>query len=128
MHHGLLEQRLLDRQSGVCFICEGKIDLALHDVEIDHVIPIAADGKDSENNFAVTHESCNRQKSASDLRVARVLARFQKIEHVASAENGVGATLAHVLKAYGGAELKLKAIFEGHTFRFSTAASNGAEN
>jgi len=122
-----LQKRLLERQSGVCFICDEKIDLALHDVEIDHIVPIAADGKDSENNFALTHELCNRQKSASDLRVAQVLARFQRVEQEAGGKNGTGANLGHILKTYGGAKLKLKAIFEEHTFRFTTAAGNGVQ-
>ncbi len=73
-----LKRRLFERQNGVCFICEEPIDLVLQrdGLEIDHIIPIASDGKDEENNFALTHEFCNRNKSASDLRVARVVARF----------------------------------------------------
>ena len=59
-----LERRLLSRQSGVCFICEDSIDLKLHgdSLEIDHIIPIAVGGKDDENNFALTHEQCNRRE------------------------------------------------------------------
>ncbi len=77
-----LKRRLLERQNGVCFICEKPIDLVLQRdaLEIDHIIPIASDGKDEENNFALTHEFCNRTKSASDLRVARVMARFSGSE------------------------------------------------
>ena len=120
-----LEKRLLDRQSGVCFICEESIDQALHEVEIDHVVPIAADGKDNENNFALTHELCNRQKSASDLRIARVLARFKKIEAAANSELAAGANLGHVLRAFGGARHKLRAVAENGTFRFSTPSDQG---
>ena len=65
-----LEQRLLDRQSGRCFICNKLIDLVLHagQLDIDHIIPRADIGPDEENNFAITHATCNRQKGASDLR------------------------------------------------------------
>jgi len=66
------------------------------------MIPIASGGKDEENNFALTHEFCNRTKSASDLRVAKVMARFSKIEQTANKEDdsGRGANLGHVLRAY----------------------------
>ena len=58
----LLEQRLHVRQTKLCFICDEAIDLVLHKgrLEIDHVDPLAKDGLDAENNFALTHSSCNR--------------------------------------------------------------------
>ena len=62
---------LMNTQSGNCFICGGQIDLTLHStsIDIDHIEPISNGGKDGPENFAVTHESCNRSKQASDLRV-----------------------------------------------------------
>ena len=61
-----LEKRLLSRQSNRCFICDDAIDLVLHkgQLDIDHIDPLAEDGLDAENNFALTHESCNRSKGA----------------------------------------------------------------
>ncbi len=124
-----LEDRLYARQDRVCFICENPIDLDLQrsNLEIDHVIPIANEGKDEENNFALTHEPCNRRKSSSDLRVARVLYRFSRIEQMASDEPGQqGANLGHVLSAYGGAKHLLRMIVEKHSVRFSIPGDSGA--
>ena len=61
-----LEKRLHDRQSGKCFICSNPIDLILHQgqLEVDHIEPIAEGGADTENNFALVHSHCNRQKGA----------------------------------------------------------------
>jgi hypothetical protein len=123
-----LEDRLYARQNGACFICEEPIDLALQrkDLEIDHIVPIANEGKDEENNFALAHEPCNRKKSSSDLRVARVLSRFSKIEQMASDEPGQqGANLGHVLNAYGGSKQSLRMIVEKGTVRFSIPGEDG---
>ncbi|MBI1798637.1 MAG: HNH endonuclease [Candidatus Eisenbacteria bacterium] len=121
-----LEQRLLARQSGVCFLCEEPIDFQLQAdmLEIDHIVPVASGGKDEENNFGLTHEACNRKKSASDLRVARVMMRFAKIED--SADAGQGANLGDVLKAYGGGTKPLRMIRDGSTVRYSIPSEGGA--
>ena len=51
-----LEQKLLARQTGRCFICDDPIDLMLHrgQLDIDHIDPLIEDGLDAENNFALT--------------------------------------------------------------------------
>jgi hypothetical protein len=46
-----LEQQLWSQQSGKCFISEEPIDLALEEVDIDHVIPMRDNGKDDPSNF-----------------------------------------------------------------------------
>ena len=66
-----LMARLHKLQGGVCFIGEEPLDLAKDKLEIDHIIPRAKGGKDDENNYAVTCEFHNRNKSDSDLRIAR---------------------------------------------------------
>jgi len=77
--------------------------------------------------FAITHEVCNRRKSSSDLRVARVLARFAKIEKEANKEtNQQGANLGHVLRAYEGAKLPLRIMVDQDTVRFSISNGGGA--
>lgn len=105
--HSLL-QRLHAAQLGNCFICEKAIDLKLQGgaVDIDHVEPLVAGGKDAEENFALTHASCNRSKQASDLRVARVLARFDRIK-ASCADQNRAPNLADVLAHYGGAKFDL---------------------
>ena len=79
-----LEQRLLIRQSGRCFICDEAIDLLLHkgQLDVDHIDPLAEDGLDAENNFALTHESCNRGKRAANLQVARRIKEFSSAPRV----------------------------------------------
>ena len=52
-----LTLKLLSIQNHCCFICLETIDLKLHTTNIDHITPLANKGKDSEENFAVTHES-----------------------------------------------------------------------
>ncbi|HVB52673.1 MAG TPA: HNH endonuclease signature motif containing protein [Candidatus Acidoferrales bacterium] len=96
-------------QMGMCFICEEPIDLVLHSdgIDIDHVEPQQVGGKDGPENFAITHAHCNRSKQAADLRVARVLARFGRIQAACEAENRAP-NLADVLVQYGGAQHELK--------------------
>ncbi|MEX0992207.1 MAG: HNH endonuclease signature motif containing protein [Actinomycetota bacterium] len=105
-----LEQKLFDRQSGKCFICDETLDLVLQagQLDIDHIDPLAEAGLDDENNFAITHAACNRSKGASDLRVARRMAEFDKLQREAQARGERGATLADVLAKYGGASNPLR--------------------
>jgi hypothetical protein len=108
-----LRRRLHDAQQGHCFICDEPVDLQLHSasVDIDHVQPLKAGGADNNSNFALTHAHCNRSKQASDLRVARVLARFERIRKHCADDNR-GTNLNDILSAYGGAtrELSFKVI------------------
>src|SRR2546430_2281657 len=84
-----LEQTLLRTQANHCFICEQVIDYEIHKghLDVDHVQPLADKGKDGPSNFALAHSSCNRSKQAADLRVARVMARFDRI-HKAALDDG----------------------------------------
>ena len=101
-----LIKRLHEIQKGLCFICEEPVDLLVHadSIDVDHVEPVTSGGKDDPTNFALTHASCNRSKQATDLRVARVLARFGRIQDACQQAEDRGANLNDVLTRYQGAQ------------------------
>ena len=67
-------------QNGKCFICGQDIDLDLQTTNIDHIVPLSNKGKDNEDNFALTHENCNKSKQDANLNVARSLFKLKKIQ------------------------------------------------
>lgn len=123
-----LERRLHSRQSSRCFICDEVVDLVLHlgQLDIDHIDPLVEDGLDAENNFALTHASCNRSKGASDLRVARRLAEFEKLQKTAQKEGKRGANLGDILARYGGAKhpLRIERTTDSVAFSYSASGDN----
>ncbi len=116
-----LEHRLLARQSGRCFICDDPIDLVLHkgQLDIDHIDPLVEQGLDAENNFALTHASCNRSKGASNLEVARRLAEFERLQKQAQVDGKRGANLGDVLARHGGATSRLRLRRNGGDVEYS---------
>lgn len=115
-----LVQRLHSTQNGRCFICEKPIDMDIHagHVEIDHIEPIVGGGKDAPENFALTHASCNRVKQASDLRVARILSRFQGIVDEVEKENR-SPNLGDILNRYEGSKYDLPVAINETTIKVS---------
>src|SRR5436305_1927373 len=105
-----LEQRLLQAQAGHCFICEEVIDYEIQrgHLDVDHVQPLADQGKDEPSNFALAHASCNRSKEAADLRVARVMARFDRIQKAALDLGEDSPNLGDVLGTKGGSRFNLQ--------------------
>jgi HNH endonuclease len=99
-----LEHRLHDRQKNRCFICDERIDFVLHkgQLDIDHIDPLIKDGLDSENNFALTHASCNRSKGASNLEVARRLAELRSCRSKPQSTVNAAPISAMCLKSMGG--------------------------
>ena len=119
-----LEAQLWAQQAGKCFISEQPIDLDLDEIDIDHIIPTRDNGKDDPSNFALTLASYNRSKQAADLRIARVLARFDRIKEAADSDDR-GANLNDVLKAYGGAEGDLRIKLEDKLVTYVANSKNG---
>src|SRR5437762_1858507 len=118
-----LERKLLGMQTGKCFICDETIDLVLHkgQLEVDHIVPRSENGPDEENNFALVHLACNRQKSAADLRVARRMSQFERLQTDAVKRGERGANLGHVLKKYGGASKELTLKIGDETVQYALA-------
>jgi HNH endonuclease len=115
-----LLHELHQRQSGNCFICGKVIDLQLHknSIDIDHVIPTSLNGTDNPINFAITHDSCNRGKQDSDLRVARIIARFDEINANVATESRA-ANLGDILKVYTPGSYNLPITADAQTVSFS---------
>ena len=93
-----LTQRLLESQECRCYICGKPVDLNLHSIDVDHIIPLANKGKDNEDNFAVTHDTCNRTKQDADLSTARILCYLKDIQEDTFHRERESASLKHVLE------------------------------
>lgn len=118
-----LINELWNIQGGKCFITEENIDIELHYdlLDIDHVIPSKLGGKDDPSNFALTFSSANRSKQVSDLKLARILHRFKKIQDRLQSEEDRSPNLDDILKSKGGAKYSLKFKREGSDILFSLA-------
>ena len=116
-----LEHRLSQRQNGRCFICDDEIDFVLHSgqLDVDHIDPLLENGLDAENNFALTHASCNRSKGASSLQVARRLAEFERLQGQAQKSGKRGADLGDVLSSYSGGAAELRLQLEDGRVKYS---------
>jgi len=115
----LLTKKLGEIQNHKCYICQEKINLDLNITNIDHIIPLAKRGKDSEENFALTHESCNKAKQDADLRIARILCKLKKIQEKISREENRAASLKDILLEYGGARKEFKSEQDGKILSYS---------
>jgi hypothetical protein len=118
-----LIETLHQTQNGHCFICEKVLDLQLHkdNLDIDHVIPLKTGGKDDPSNFAVTHDSCNRSKQASNLEVARLLQRFAALKEALEPDNR-SPNLGDVLAQAGGGQAELSFKLVGDQIQFTLSA------
>lgn len=114
-----LLNKLLLKQKNLCFICEQPIDPNLDKLEIDHIIPRAKGGKDEENNYAVTHEPCNRKKSDSDLRIARCMARYENLKEQYATLGPNRPNLNDFLATYGGGIHLLRANREADDLTYT---------
>lgn len=107
-------------QNGKCFICQHDIDLQLQPYEIDHIIPLANQGKDQPSNFALTHKPCNDTKLDGDLKIARILFNLKDIQKkVKNEDKNKQMTLADVLKEYGGSKHEIHYSINNDVFRYT---------
>ena len=111
-----LSDDLWEAQNGKCYICGREIDRDVEETNVDHITPLAAGGKDSPSNFALTHAGCNKRKQDSDLRVAQVLEKLGEIQDKAGSRT---ATLADVLLYFGGSTGDPNYKVEGDTFKIA---------
>ena len=114
-----LTQKLLSIQSNICYICQNIIDEALHTTNIDHIVPLANKGKDTEENFAVTHESCNKAKLDANLKIARILHLLKKIQVTTYENENRSASLKHVLSHFDGSKFDFRFTKENSTLKYS---------
>lgn len=112
-----LVNRLFEQQNGKCFICEEEINLDIHKVNVDHIIPLVNNGKDDVNNFGLTHEVCNKSKLDADLKVAKVLNKLEKIQK--SLPRNESASLKHVLKKYDGEKYNFSYVIEANKIKYT---------
>ena len=103
-----LTDKLLSIQSNTCFICQNEINRSLHSTNIDHIIPLKNKGKDNEQNFAVTHESCNKSKLDANLNIARILHSLKKIQDSTYTKENRSASLKHILMNYEGSKFNFR--------------------
>lgn len=113
-------------QGGRCFICEQPLDLELQEWDIDHIIPRAKGGKDDQNNFAIVHRSCNRKKLDADLRVARCMARYERVKNTYADQGPNRPNLGDFLAEFGGARasLRVRLSEDGSYLDYSLEESN----
>lgn len=118
-----LIKTLWEIQNGLCFITEEPIDLLLHRdlIDIDHVIPSKLGGKDDPSNFALTFSSANRAKQASDLKLARILNYFKKIQDKLQDSEDRSPNLDDILGLKGGSKYSLKFRRENNNILYSLA-------
>ena len=116
-----LEKKLHQIQKGKCFICDDEIDLELHQdtLDIDHIEPLSQGGKDNVENFALTHSHCNRSKRAANLRIARILARFEKTKEKIEQEEQKSPSLRHILSQHNGSKNAFKITIENDIVKYS---------
>ncbi len=123
-----LVEKLWNIQNGLCFISEEPIDLEIHkdNIDIDHIVPSKLGGKDDPSNFALTFSSANRSKQASDLKLARILERFKKINQETQKEDR-NPNLSDVLMKEGGSKYPLNFTRDQDTIKFSFSNLNNNE-
>lgn len=113
-----LTDKLFKIQNGICYICQKTIDLQIQTTNIDHIVPLANKGKDSEDNFALTHEPCNKSKQDANLYIARVLHKLKGIQEEVNNQENRTASLKDILKSYGGSKFDFQYKINGEFIEY----------
>jgi hypothetical protein len=124
--YAVLTKKLCEIQKNECYICGKDIRTDLNNTNIDHIIPLANKGKDCVENFAVTHESCNKSKQDANLEIARKLQTLSQIQEEALKQEGKSGSLKHLLAHYKGSKFDFKSRLVGDVieYSFSDIANN----
>lgn len=59
--------RIFEHHDGICHICGGKIDGVREKWDVEHIIPLAMTGDDSDENLAPAHKKCHGSKTKTDV-------------------------------------------------------------
>ena len=73
-----VEDELITRSGGLCWLCDSALNIASDDIEVDHDIPVDSGGTEIIENLHLSHSECNRFKKAYASRDVRNLLRFKK--------------------------------------------------
>lgn len=125
-----LKEKLFHIQNGKCYICGQDIELDLQTTNIDHIVPLSTRGKDNEDNFALTHETCNKSKQDANLSVARSLFKLKKTQDEIFQNEHRAASLKDLLIVEGGSLYNFSYKIEGseivYTFNEKSTAIHRA--
>lgn len=114
-----LTKELHTIQGATCYICGKSIDLDLQQTNIDHIVPLANKGKDDKNNFALTHESCNKSKQDANLTIARSLHKLKSIQDDVQKKENRLASLKDLLQEVNGAQYLFRYKIDNNVIRYS---------
>ena len=73
--------RLFTLHGGACHICGGKIDGTREAWEVEHILPVALGGDESDDNRKPAHVKCHKGKTAEDIGRIRKADR-QQARHI----------------------------------------------
>ena len=68
---------ILEAQGGKCTICGDEIS-CIEECDRDHIIPLAAGGKDEPDNIQIVHRHCHKEKTRNDSKVIAKIRRIRK--------------------------------------------------
>lgn len=63
--------RLFTLHGGRCYLCGARIDDVREAWEVEHVLPLALGGDDSDDNRRPAHARCHKPKTAADVGAIR---------------------------------------------------------